>query len=66
MFDFSNPLTEIQESVYKSHILNSFLYGVQVGFALLYINWSPGVTLLSAPCRLLYLMEWKEKASGII
>lgn len=32
MFDFSNPLTEIQGSVYKSHILNSFLREAQVGF----------------------------------
>lgn len=51
MFDFSNPLTEIQVSVYKSRILNSFLCEVQVGFVLLYINWSPGGTLPSAPCR---------------
>lgn len=51
MFDFSNPLTEIQVSVYKNHILNLFLCEVQVGFILFYINWSPGATLHSAPCR---------------
>lgn len=51
MFDFSNPLTEIQGSVYKSHILNPFLCEVQVGFALLGINWSPGATWHSALCR---------------
>lgn len=51
MFDFSNPLTEIQVSVYKSRILNLFLCEVQVGFILFYINWSTGETLPSAPCR---------------
>lgn len=59
MFDFSNPLAEIQGSVYKSWILNMFLCEVQVGFVLC-INGSPRATLHS--CSLLYLMEWEEKA----
>lgn len=66
MFDFSNPLTEIQGSVYKSCILNLFLCDVQVGFVLLCINWSPGVTLHSLLAGFLYLMEWEEKANNII